>query len=44
MNMIKIGLIGCGWFGNVHLDNLLKIDGVGMSKMFVGEIFNPVIW
>ena len=33
MNMIKIGLIGCGWFGNVHLDNLLKIDGVEVTAL-----------
>jgi myo-inositol 2-dehydrogenase / D-chiro-inositol 1-dehydrogenase len=28
MNIVKIGIIGCGWFGNFHLENLLKIDGV----------------
>lgn len=28
MNKIKVGIIGCGWFGNFHLDNLLKMDNV----------------
>ncbi len=28
MNKIKVGIIGCGWFANVHLDNLMSIDGV----------------
>jgi len=25
---VKVGIIGCGWFGNFHLENLLKIDMV----------------
>lgn len=25
---MKVGIIGCGWFGNFHLDNLLKMDNV----------------
>lgn len=28
MNKVKVGIIGCGWFGNSHLDNLLKMDNV----------------
>ena len=28
MANVKIGMIGCGWFGNFHLVNLLKIEGV----------------
>ncbi|HEY5583874.1 MAG TPA: Gfo/Idh/MocA family oxidoreductase [Ruminiclostridium sp.] len=28
MTKVKVGIIGCGWFGNFHLENLLKIDGV----------------
>jgi myo-inositol 2-dehydrogenase / D-chiro-inositol 1-dehydrogenase len=28
MTKVRVGIVGCGWFGNFHLDNLLKIDGV----------------
>jgi len=28
MNNIKVGIIGCGWFANVHLDNLMTFEGV----------------
>jgi myo-inositol 2-dehydrogenase/D-chiro-inositol 1-dehydrogenase len=28
VNKVKVGIIGCGWFGNFHLDNLLKMDNV----------------
>ncbi|MBC7960030.1 MAG: Gfo/Idh/MocA family oxidoreductase [Vallitaleaceae bacterium] len=28
MNNIKVGIIGCGWFGNFHTDNLLKMERV----------------
>jgi myo-inositol 2-dehydrogenase / D-chiro-inositol 1-dehydrogenase len=28
MGKIKIGIIGCGWFGNFHYDNLMKIQDV----------------
>lgn len=28
VDKIKIGIIGCGWFANVHLDNLLKMEEV----------------
>lgn len=28
MKKTKVGIIGCGWFANVHLDNLLSIEGV----------------
>ena len=28
MDKIKIAMIGCGWFANFHLDNLLKMENV----------------
>ena len=28
MKTLKVGIIGCGWFGNFHLENLQRIDGV----------------
>ncbi|HEX3047344.1 MAG TPA: Gfo/Idh/MocA family oxidoreductase [Bacillota bacterium] len=28
MDKVKVGIIGCGWFGNFHLDNLMNIEGV----------------
>lgn len=28
VDKIKIGIIGCGWFANFHLDNLLKMEHV----------------
>ena len=28
MGKIKMGIIGCGWFGNFHYDNLMKIKDV----------------
>lgn len=28
MNKVRVGIIGCGWFGNFHLSNLLKMDNV----------------
>ena len=28
INKLRVGIIGCGWFGNFHLDNLLKMDNV----------------
>lgn len=33
MDTVKVGIIGCGWFGNFHLDNLLKIDGVEITAL-----------
>jgi len=28
MKTVKVGIVGCGYFGNFHLNNLQKIDGV----------------
>lgn len=28
MTSVKVGMVGCGWFANVHLENLKKIEGV----------------
>ena len=28
MTNVKVGMIGCGWFANFHLEHLLKIEGV----------------
>lgn len=30
---VNVGIIGCGGFGNYHIDNLLKIDGVKISAI-----------
>lgn len=38
MDTIKVGIIGCGWFGNFHLDNLLKIDGVEITALASSNI------
>ena len=28
MKTVNIGIIGCGWFGNFHIENLLQIESV----------------
>ena len=33
MNKVKIGVIGCGWFGNFHIDNLLKMEDVQITAL-----------
>lgn len=33
MDVVQIGIIGCGWFGNVHLDNLLKMEQVRVTAL-----------
>lgn len=33
MDVVKVGIIGCGWFGNRHLDNLLKLEGVQITVL-----------
>ncbi|MFA9376497.1 MAG: Gfo/Idh/MocA family protein [Lachnotalea sp.] len=33
MGIVKIGIIGCGWFGNFHLDQLLKINEVEVAAL-----------
>ncbi len=38
MDTIKVGIIGCGWFGNFHLDQLLKIDGVEIAALASSNI------
>lgn len=30
---LKVGIVGCGWFGNYHLDNLLKMEGVEVAAL-----------
>ncbi len=30
---INVGIIGCGWFGNFHLDNLLKMENVNVCAL-----------
>lgn len=32
-NILKVGIVGCGWFGNYHLDNLLKMEGVEVTAL-----------
>ena len=31
---IKVGIIGCGWFGNFHLDNLLQMENVNIVALY----------
>lgn len=31
---LKVGIIGCGYFGNVHLDNLLKMEDVEITCLY----------
>ena len=33
MKPIRIGMIGCGWFGNRHLDYLLTRDDVQVTAL-----------
>ncbi len=33
MDIVQVGIIGCGWFGNVHLDNLLKMEQVRVTAL-----------
>lgn len=33
MNSVKVGIIGCGWFGNFHLNNLLKMEDVEVTAL-----------
>lgn len=33
MDVVQVGIIGCGWFGNVHLDNLLKMERVRVTAL-----------
>ena len=32
MKTIKVGMVGCGNFGNFHLTNLLSIPGVEVVR------------
>lgn len=31
---IRVAVAGCGWFGNFHLDNLLKMEGVEVVALY----------
>lgn len=33
MSRLKVGIIGCGWFGNYHLDILRRIEGVEVAAL-----------
>ena len=33
MKKINVGIIGCGWFGNVHIDNLLQMESVNIVAL-----------
>lgn len=33
MDKVRVGIVGCGWFGNVHLDNLLKMERVQVTGL-----------
>lgn len=37
MKEIRVGLVGCGSFGNFHLSNLLEIEGVKITAMATGN-------
>ncbi len=30
---INVGIVGCGWFGNFHIDNLLKMENVNVCAL-----------
>ncbi len=34
---VKVGILGGGWFGNFHLDNLLRMEGVEVSAFATGN-------
>lgn len=34
MAQLKLGLVGCGGFGNFHLTNLLKMDDVAVTALY----------
>lgn len=31
---LRVAVLGCGWFGNFHLDNLLKMEGVEIAALY----------
>ena len=33
MKKINVGIIGCGWFGNVHIDSLLQMESVNIVAL-----------
>lgn len=33
MKTVKVGIVGMGWFGNFHLDNLQKLPGVEIAAL-----------
>lgn len=37
MHSIQIGIVGCGWFGNTHLDTLLQTPGVEVAALATGN-------
>ncbi|MEG1426606.1 MAG: Gfo/Idh/MocA family oxidoreductase, partial [Oscillospiraceae bacterium] len=34
IKILRIGIIGCGWFGNFHIDNLLKMENVEIVALY----------
>lgn len=34
---LKVAILGGGWFGNFHLDNLLRMDGVEVAALVTGN-------
>lgn len=37
---LRIAIIGCGWFGNFHMDKLLKMEGVEITALYNRGIEN----
>ena len=38
MRTVQIGIVGCGWFGNTHLDTLLHTPGVEVAALATGNV------
>lgn len=37
MKTVKVAILGGGWFGNFHLDHLLKMEGVEVAALATGN-------
>lgn len=37
MKKVRVGIVGCGWFGNFHLTNLLQMEGVCVAALAAGN-------
>lgn len=37
MKTVRVGIVGCGWFGNHHLTHLLEMEGVCVTALAAGN-------